>query len=290
MSNSGAWLTSGSGADPLIILRSDFWGYNSIGIIGSEAACAVDPGVRPVEIVRLRRSLETRRGLRPVSEVVLTHSHHDHIRGWRAFPGARICMPRIAAEKPEEARRRILSSVGAIDGHLGVEVADFVYPQADEAFADSLSFDLGDCPVELRFLPGHSNCTSVVYLPSCKTLLTADYLVMPGLPYCRWEVEPFETALRTMDRWCVEWGVDRIVPAHNAVLEGPAVRAAIAQDLAYFADLREVLSNCLADGAERETAVRRAAKTMGERRGRDVGGRRRQDLDNARRVLRTLEE
>ncbi len=288
MSNSGAWLTAGPADDPLIVLRSDFWGYNSIGIIGEDSACAVDPGVRPGELTRLRRSLETRRGQRLVSNVVLTHSHHDHIRGWQAFPGARISMPQVAAEKPAQARQRILAAVRAIDEHLAVTAPEFTYPLVDEAFDEMLAFDLGRCPVEVHFLPGHSNCTSVVHLPSCKTLLTADYLVMPGLPYCRWEVESHEEALRTLLRWCGEWGVERIVPAHNEILQGERLRAAILEDLEYFAVLREVVAGELACGRDRESAVRRAAKRMGVRRGRDIGGRRRQDLDNARRVLGVL--
>jgi len=249
MTSAGSWLTAGAVDDPLVVLRSDFWAFNAIGIIGTQSACAVDPGARPVEIERMRRSLEGRHGgdeMRPVSHLVLTHSHHDHIRGWRGFPGARIVMPRVAAEKPDASRKRILASVRAIDEHLGVDVPDFSYPVADEVFDDVYAFDLGSCEVEVRFLPGHSNCTSVVWIPSCHTLLTADYLVFPGLPYCRWEAAAFEQALRTMDRWCQEWDVRRVIPAHNAILEGASVRAAIAEDLEYFAVLRGVLDDELA--------------------------------------------
>jgi hypothetical protein len=66
------------------------------------------------------------------------------------------------------------------------------------------------------------------------------------------------------------------------------VRAAIAEDLEYFAVLRGVLDDELARGDETETALRRAAKAMGKRRGRDIGGRRHQDLDNVRRVFAEL--
>jgi hypothetical protein len=51
MTSAGSWLTAGAVDDPLVVLRSDFWAFNAIGIIGTQSACAVDPGARPLENV-----------------------------------------------------------------------------------------------------------------------------------------------------------------------------------------------------------------------------------------------
>ena len=193
------FLVDGRPGDPIVVLRSRFWNFNSIGLYHGEQAAVIDPGIYPDEIQTLNGAICTRNlpagGRRRVSDVVLTHSHHDHIRGWTHFPGARITAPRVVAEKSETARKRILARKFQIDEKLGIEDADFTYPEVDVVFDDTTRLRVGGLDTEVRFLPGHSNCTSVVHLPQLGTLCTADYLVSPGLPYCRWEAHAFELSL-----------------------------------------------------------------------------------------------
>lgn len=270
--------------EPVVALRCALWSYNSIGVIGGDAACAVDPGITPAEVALLRARLEA--GGRRVTHVVLTHSHHDHIRGWQAFPGATIVMPRVAADKPAAARERILAGKNALDARLGLAEPEFAYPEADVRFDERHAIDLGGVTLDLRFLPGHSNCASVAVVAECRTLLSADYLLHPGLPYCRFEARAFEEAHRTLRSIVVDEGIERAVPAHERVLEGrAAILAAIDEELAYFDFLRELVRRRLAAGEGEEAIARAAALALGARRGVDLGPRAVQDLDNARRVL-----
>ncbi|MCP3914880.1 MAG: MBL fold metallo-hydrolase [bacterium] len=292
MSAAPRLLWPGSDRDPLVVVRSSFWGYNSIGLFGGDEACVIDPGIYPEDIALLERALAEREGTdrgaapRRITRVVLTHSHHDHIRGWMHFPGARTLFPRVAAEKTEAARERILAAKNVIDEKLGIEAKDFRYPTADEVFDAELTFTVGSLDVELRFLPGHSNCTSVVWIPALRTLCSADYLVSPGLPYCRWTAGRFEEALQTIRRWVDEDGIERIVPSHFAPLVGrAAVLAAIETESDYFRALRQLVRSSLAQGLDAESSARRAAAAMDERRPESAGARARQDLDNARRVV-----
>lgn len=281
-------LLAGDERAGLVVLKSRFWSFNAIGAYAGDAACAIDPGIWPDEIDALRTALTERPPAAPrrVTHVVLTHSHHDHIRGWQRFPGARVVAPRAAAEKAEEPRKRILAAKNTIDRKLGIDDPAFTYPEVDEVFDERRTLDVGGLEVELRFLPGHSDCTSVVWIPVFRTLCSADYLVSPGLPYCRWRASAFEEAIETMRQWCHELGVERIVPAHNDVLEGrEAIETALDAELDYFAFTREAAQRALASGASGENAARRVAAELTERRGRSLGGRERQDLDNARRVL-----
>lgn len=275
------WLLDEGG---LVVLRCGLWRYNAIGLVSEGAACAIDPGITPEEIGALRTRL-TRDGA-TVTHVVLTHAHHDHIRGWQAFPGAVVSMPRIGADKSADARARILAGKAQVDRKLGLDDADFRYPEVDVAFDDRAQFELGALTVETRFLAGHSNCTSVVVVPELRTLFSADYLVHPGLPYCRFEAAPFEAAHRTLRAWALAEGIERIVPAHESVLEGQAaILAAIDAELEYFAVLRADIARRLAAGEDETHLTRAAAAMLGARRGVDLGPRAIQDLDNARRVL-----
>ena len=272
----------------LVALRCGLWRYNSIGLVSEGVACAVDPGITPDEVAAMRTRLR-RDGAR-VTHVVLTHAHHDHIRGWQAFPGATVVMPRIGADKEPDRRARILAGKRQLDTKLGVDDPDFVYPEVDVRVDERFAFELGVLTVEVRFLPGHSNCTSVVLVPELRTLFTADYLVHPGLPYCRFEARPFEEAHERMREWVLAGEVERVVPAHEDVLEGrAAILAALDEELDYFAHLRSEVRARLAADENEERLVRAAASVMTERRrartGEDVGARSVQDLDNTRRVL-----
>ena len=162
------------GADGLVVQRCSLWGYNSIGVVSGGEACAVDPGITPDEVASFRATLEA--GGRRVTRVILTHSHHDHIRGWDAFPGAEVIAPRVVAEKEAGPRARILAGKAKVDERLGVEDSAFRYPEVDRTFDERLEVRVGALDLALEFLPGHSNCTSVVHVPALRALLTADYL------------------------------------------------------------------------------------------------------------------
>jgi glyoxylase-like metal-dependent hydrolase (beta-lactamase superfamily II) len=276
------------GEDGLVVLRCGLWGYNAIGVVSGNEACAVDPGITPDEIATLRAALED--GGRRVTHVLLTHSHHDHIRGWSAFPGATVVAPRVVAEKGETPRARILAGKARVDEKLGVDDPDFRYPEVDVAFDRDHTVRVGDLDVRMEFLPGHSNCTSVVHVPALRALLTADYLVSPGLPYCRWEAGPFVAANERLRALVTGEGVELVVPAHNDLLHGrDAALAAIDEELEYFRQLREVVREQSASGASVERIVRNAAAAVGDRRTVAVGAKAIQDLDNARRVLAELQ-
>lgn len=274
--------------DGIVLVRCGLWRYNALGIVGAGAAAAVDPGITPDEIAALRARLVA--GGRDVAHVVLTHAHHDHLRGWDAFPGAEVILPAIGAAKGDEARKRILAGMADVDVRLGLAPREWCYPTPHVTFEERHCFEVGGVPVELRSLPGHSNCTSVVLLPEQRTLLSADYLVHPGLPYCRFEARPFEEAHRRMRAWVESGEVARVVPAHEDVLETPeAILAALDEELAYFAHLRALVREALAHGENEPRLLRRCAAAMAERRmalrGEDAGRRGIQDLDNTKRVL-----
>lgn len=272
------------GDSGLIVQRSEHWGYNAIAVVSGGEACVVDPGITRGEIESFRAAVE--RGDRVVTHVLLTHSHHDHIRGWDAFGEARVIAPVVVDEKDERARRRILAGKSKFDERIGEPNETFRYPEIDRTFVERDELSVGRLNVELRFLPGHSNCTSVVIVPELRSMLSADYLVTPGLPYCRFEVGPFEAAHREMLDLIEEYDLVRVVPAHNAILESKdAIQAAIRVELDYFAALREFVQSYRDEGLDGDRLIKACGRAMGERRGVDLGARARQDLDNAKRLI-----
>jgi len=287
MKTAAHFLLEGNPDDPLVVLRSATWAYNSIGLFDGDQACVVDSGLSTTEVHTLRHQLASgsaTHAQRRFSHVLLTHAHHDHMRGWMEFPGSTVSFPRVAAEKEALPRKRILAAKAKFDERLEDSTPGFRYPEADITFDEVLHLQVGELEIEQRFLPGHSNCTSVVLIPALKTLLSADYLVTPGMPYCRWQAREFERAIETLRTWTLEEGLERIVPAHQSILVGQdAILEALDEERDYMRALRQTVRGLVADGCETESGVRRAARSMVERRGSDLGGRR-QDLDNARRI------
>ncbi|MEM8711801.1 MAG: MBL fold metallo-hydrolase [Planctomycetota bacterium] len=281
------------GEDGVVVQRCGLWGYNAIGVVSGDEAVAVDPGITPNEIESFRAALEAD-GARRVTHVLLTHSHHDHIRGWHCFPGARVVAPRTVADKPEKSRARILAGKRKVEERMGVHDPGFAYPTIDETFEEEGEIRVGQLGLELRSLPGHSDCTSIALVPELKALLSADYLVSPGLPYCRWEVEPFEAAHRELRRLIQDREIDLVLPAHNDLLQSrSAALEAVEEELSYFAFLREEVARQLrrreAKSLREDQVLKACAAAMAERRGVDLGPKARQDADNARRLIKELD-
>lgn len=292
-SRRGRWprvLHAGTPDDPLAVVRSSTWNYNSIGLWSGDEAVLVDPGLSPAELaLTASRATTAFRGAAParkVTHLVLTHAHHDHLRGARAFPGARVWMPRVAARKGADARARILAAGDQLGSRLRGEPAPLQWPAVDEEFEDRATLRFGDeGQAELLFLPGHSNCTSVVWLPASRTLLSADYLVTPGVPFCRHEARLFEQALERLEALAEELPIERVVPAHGDLLLGPeAVRTAIALDLEVFRAMRRCAEGL--GTPHPEDAKQRLVAAATAARGFEAGYLFAQDEDNAERVLR----
>lgn len=286
-------IAPGSADDPLVVVRSDFWHFNSIGLFDGDRACAIDPGIRRADIELLAARLRWCGDLdrpRRIDQVIVTHSHHDHLRGWPHFEGADVIQPRVAAYKDPGAQKRILAAKTAVDARLGESHADFAYPPAHVTFEDEPALrKVGGREVELRFLPGHSNCTSVVWIPSLRTLCSADYLVSPGLPYCRWDADAFDAALDQLSAWTTELGIERVWPSHNAPIHGQDnVLAAIDLDRRVMQTLRERAPAALNASDDEFSAAKAMARGLDEVRGWKAGLQARQDVDNARRVLASL--
>ncbi|MDF1836409.1 MAG: MBL fold metallo-hydrolase [Planctomycetota bacterium] len=294
-------LLPGSARDPLVVVRSGFWNFNGIGLFDGDEALVVDPGIFPEDIALLGTAVATRGNPdrpRTIEHVILTHSHHDHIRGWQHFPGARVTTPQPVADKNATSRERIVAAKTAIDETLGTPDPDFVYPSAEtvprlHTFEQQTSLRVGELEVELHLLLGHSNCCSVVWIPAHQTLLTGDYLVSPGIPYCRWQAKEFEEALVWLRQFTTDRDVQRVIPANNAILKSNAeIKSALELEIDYFAHLRATCQDLHATGLSKDKAIRQAADTIipfRESRGKTTTrAARRQDRDNAGRILKEI--
>ena len=129
-------------------------GYNSLVVIGDNDVLIVDPGLS--ERVALFKPELAKLTDKPVSKVVLSHEHYDHVGGANDFEGAEIIAHIAGIEDLE------LDVLG-----IGAKV--------DTTFDKFMSIDLGGKIVELHhWAPGDGDGVAVVYVPEAKVVSTSD--------------------------------------------------------------------------------------------------------------------
>jgi glyoxylase-like metal-dependent hydrolase (beta-lactamase superfamily II) len=228
---------------------------NTTVIIGEKSVLVVDSGLLPSaareDVAQIRTWTN-----KPVTYLLNTHWHFDHTLGnatyAEAFPAVQIVAqratqktiadynPGVVLRYPSRAERfrKILETGKNPDGRplsegerkdyerslagLAPVVAEFktaTQLPPNVAFDRELLIDLGNRPVEIRFLGrGNTAGDAIVYLPREKILMTGDLVVHP-VPYLfgGFPLDHVQT-LRAM----AELDATTIVPGHGEILRDKA--------------------------------------------------------------------
>lgn len=167
----------------------------------------------------------------PVSHVVLTHEHYDHVGGTGMFPDAAVychvnCQPIFDLADPA--------------------ITDV--PDVDVTFTDFARIVVGDgIPVELHYLgPGDGDATTVVYLPEQKVVVTSDMYEEMSISDAGVVDDKNFTGTRKILNEISGWEVEHAVNAHSASTD-PQVLMATAQ---YLNDLYDAVREALVAAQE----------------------------------------
>lgn len=120
----------------------------------------------------------------PVSIVVDTHWHSDHVFGNHDFRPATIwgherCRSRLI-ENGEQQRAALVSALP----DLADDIASLVIDPPDRTFADATTIEVGGRPVELSFLGrGHTDADIVIVVPDAGVLFAGDLLENDAVPF-----------------------------------------------------------------------------------------------------------
>ena len=179
-------------------------------VIGEHSVAVIDSGGSRAEGERLLAAIRARTGL-PVSHVILTHVHPDHVLGTSAFMGAGaevVGHANLAAALAQSgpiylANLRLL--IGA-----GMEGTSIVPPT--QAVSDAATIDLGGRVLELRAWPTAHTATDLTVLDrTTGTLFAGDLLFMERLPVVDGSLLGW---LRVMDE-LQALPATRVVPGHG---------------------------------------------------------------------------
>ena len=154
---------------------------------------------------------------RPVSHIVMTHEHYDHVGGTGLFPGAAVychvnCQPVF---------------------DLAVAPFDDV-PEVDETFTDFMRIMVGGTAVELHYLgPGDGDATTIVYLPAERIVLTADMYEDRALSGADWVDDKNFTGTRHILNVISGWDLEHAITAHSVSTDPQALH----DNARYYNDL-----------------------------------------------------
>ncbi len=221
---------------------------NSIVIVNEDDVFVIDTHINPAvarAVVSKIKSITDN----PVSYIVNTHWHDDHINGnatfQNAFPNAEIIAHPYSAEKLkdewrnlEESRmvayesltvERILEVAEAAEaddpmramnlrlyaGYVGalkpeLPTLEYVYPT--KFVSDQLVFERGDRKIEVHWVgKGNTEGDLIVFLPNEELVITGDMLVAP-IPYAfDSPMQEWPTTLAQLKKL----GAETIIPGHG---------------------------------------------------------------------------
>ena len=226
----------------------------NVGVIIMDDAVAAVDAQFPVSAKDLRASIPTVTD-KPVTHLLLTHMHSDHVLGSQAFEDCEIVAHVRVREKMEEKLRsewapgnleKMLEDINKNRPEMAWLFEDLRIVLPTKKFDDSYTLD----GVEVINTGGHSDCSSIVHVPEDGTLFAGDLVVPKMFP---WAGDPTASP----DAWIgafkriLELDAEAIVPGHGPQCDLEEIET----QLAYFEATRGTMARLIAEGASEEEAV-----------------------------------
>lgn len=199
-------------------------------VVGDASVAVIDTGSAAWLGEALWRSIRARTGL-PVSHVVLTHMHPDHVLGATVFQGAEVLGHERLARALADRRENYLESLERLIGtarFLGTAA-----PGAIRGVAGTAEIDLGGRVLRLKAWPtAHTGTDLTVFDPATGTLFAGDLVFDRHIPALDGSLVGWQAVLAELQ----DMGVARLVPGHGGpVLDWPEGGAPLARYLGVLA-------------------------------------------------------
>ena len=202
-------------------------------IIGTDAVLAIEARATPV---MAKRWIDVVRSLTdlPFGDLVLTHYHAVRVLGASAFGARRVITTRATSDLIEERGQEDWASERGRMPRLfegGETIPGLTRP--NQVFEESMTVDLGNRTVELRFLGrGHTSGDLVVWLPEERICFAGDLVEAQAAPYMG-DGHIGEWRSSTLDN-VASLRAEQLVGGRGPVVKGEAVGHAVADTRAFL--------------------------------------------------------
>lgn len=221
--------------------------YSNAGIvIGDDAVVVIDTLTTEESARHLLQEIRKLTTL-PVTFVVNTHYHGDHVAGNKVFAdtGARILAHRNVRMWIHTENLRMLGDNPKPE--LTKLIQSFVAPTV--SYTDAVDLYLGSRVVQVRSFPGHTGSDSVVIVPDAKAVFGGDLLWKTVTPNT---IDGSTKAwMQTLDALVTTYAGHTFVPGHGGL--------ATAQDVTtlrdYLATVQKLVADARASGKTGEAVT-----------------------------------
>lgn len=246
------------------VVPSQFGSSNSGFVIDDEQVTVIDTRMAPLladEMLHLIRDVTPL----PVTRVVNTHFHGDHVFGNQVFsPPARVISHRLAREELEERGRAVIEEFIEhynIAERYTADVVESLWNTslilADEVFDERLVLP-GGREIELEYVgPAHTRGDITAHVTDVKAIFVGDMVFNGVHPF--WLdgfLDGTIEGLRTID----SMDIDVVVPGHGDVADARAVTAM----LEYFEEIKRVIVDVKTNGGVAGDATRKLEASLGD--------------------------
>lgn len=225
--------------------------YNAGIFISKGEAALIDPGLFPDEFAALAQFLKDHKA--QPRWLILTHSHWDHILGPERFPGVPIIAQSRYRKEVEAEAESTLKEIAKWEQAEGLQRdTSFVIPYPAETFDFETNISMGGLTLRLTHAPGHASDQLVIYHAESEALWASDILSDVEIPFVSHSLAAYEATLTRLN----DWAIRVLVPGHGHATTDPAsVRARIADDRAYLAEMRAKVTQAVRSGESVAEAV-----------------------------------
>lgn len=199
--------------------------HHAVFIVGKHSILMTDP-INADAARWLKAEIDKRFGRLPVSYLVYSHNHGDHVFGGEVW---------------KEAGTRVIAHEKA--------AADLVRNRAPTAlptqtFSDRMTIDFEGRPIELRYHGPNNGAGSISMLvPDAKFLFVVDWIVLKRLPWKEMYYYDLDGMIVSL-REALQLDFDKVAPGHGPV----GSKADVREFLSYLEDLRAAVLDGMNQG------------------------------------------
>ena len=202
--------------------------YSNLIVLSDDGVLVTDPA----NTARAQELTEVIAGLTdaPVTHIVLTHEHYDHVGGTGVFDNAAVYCHRNCQAIFDLHPSRT-------DPDIAIPILGDV-PESITAYDDAMDLTMGDIVVQLRYLgPGDGDATTVIYLPEQQIVVTSDLYEPRALTAAGFVDDKHFTGVRHILNTISQWPLTHAVNAHSPGTDPQDLR----ENVQYYNDLYDAV-------------------------------------------------
>jgi glyoxylase-like metal-dependent hydrolase (beta-lactamase superfamily II) len=240
----------------VIVFVSDVWQTTCTAVRAGDEGFVIDSPVYPEELRALPEVLG--QAAFPVSGLLATHGHWDHLLGRLAFPDAALGCPESTAERlasaPGTAQRRLRD----FDAEHYVEGRRPLSLGTVQALPVPGKLELGPSrELELHEATGHSGDGAAYWVPWLGVLVCGDYLSPVEIPMLTSDgsIDAYRATLLRLAELAGDatW----VIPGHGAPLDAQGAAEILEQDTVYLGQLADDPDAAALPGSRTSAAQKR---------------------------------